>query len=134
MDPLSIVVPGAQSLVSAILTDGWAQVRGALARRWSNRGSISQGDAEHRLDTGHEQSLVVAGDGEDRHARLEAYWAGYLAGLAADHADILDAIRDLGAHSAQGSQGTVVHNSNTGSVGTLLQLGDVHGDISFGNR
>lgn len=132
MDALSIVVPGAQSLVSAILTDGWAQIRGALARRWSKRGSISQEVAEQRLDAGHKQSLIVAGNGEDQHTRLEAYWAGYLAGLAADRADLLDAIRELGAPSVPSSRD--VHNSNTGSVGTLLQLGDVHGDISIGDR
>lgn len=134
MDALSVVLPGAQSLVSAILTDGWAQVRGALARRWSKKGSISQDVAEQRLDTGHESSLLVAGDGEDRRALLEAYWAGYLAGMAADRADLLDVIRELGSPSAQSSQGTAVHNSNTGSVRTLLQLGDVHGDITIGDR
>jgi hypothetical protein len=27
-----------------------------------------------------------------------------------------------------------VHNANTGTVGTLLQAGDIHGDITFGGR
>jgi hypothetical protein len=134
VDALSVVLPGAQSLVSAILTDGWSQVRGALARRWSKKGSISQDVAEQRLDAGHENSLLVVGGGEDRRALLEAYWAGYLAGMAADRADLLDVIREFGTPSAQSSQGTAVHNSNTGSVRTLLQLGDVHGDISIGDR
>jgi hypothetical protein len=134
VDALSVVLPGAQSLVSAILADGWTQVRGALARRWSKKGSISQDAAEQRLEAGHANSLLVAGDGEDKRARLEAYWAGYLAGLAADRADLLDVIRELGAPSARNSQGSVVNNSNTGSVGTLLQLGDVHGDVSIGDR
>lgn len=132
MDPLSIVVPGAQSLVSAILADGWTQVRGALARHWSKRESISQDAAEQRLDAGHEQSLLVAGNGDEQHALLEAYWAGYLAGLAADHAGLLDAIRELRAPSAPTSRN--VHNSNTGTVSTLLQLGDVHGNLTIGDR
>lgn len=134
MDPLSIVVPGAQSLVSAILTDGWTQVRSALARRWSRKNTITQDQAEQRLESGHDASLLVADESANKREILEAYWAGYLAGLAAEHTDLLDAVRELASPPAQSPHSTAVHNSNTGTVGTLLQLGDVHGDISIHDR
>lgn len=132
MDVSSLILPGAQSLVSAILADSWAQARSALARRWSKKGAISQQAAELELDQGHELSRQIDGEGEGRQRLLEAYWTGYLAGLAASHADLLDAIRDFGHAHASTPQGTTVHNANTGTVGTLLQAGDVHGNISFG--
>jgi hypothetical protein len=131
---MSVVLPGAQSLVSAILADGWAQVRAALAQRWSKKGAITQQAAEQRLDTGHEYALAVAGDGEDRHARLEAYWAGYLAGLAVGQGDLLEAVRELTSSLASQSRGETVHNTNTGTVGTLLQVGEAHGDITIGGH
>jgi len=134
VDASTVILPGAQSLVSAILTDGWAQARGALARRWSGAGTISREAAERRLDAGHEQASTVAGDGEDRRVRLELYWAGYLAALAADRAELLGVLRELHACSATAARGTTIHNSNTGRVGTLLQQGDVHGGISIGHR
>jgi hypothetical protein len=133
VDALEVVLPGAQSLVNAILTDGWTQARGALARRWSKQGSISRTAAEQRLDAGHEQSLVLAGEGEGQRARLEMYWAGYLAGLATDRAELLDVIRELAASPASAARTTTVRNSNTGNVRTLLQLGDAHGGISIGS-
>jgi hypothetical protein len=144
VDASSVVLPGAQSLVSAILADGWAATREVLARRWSARGAVGRKAAERRLDAGHEQSLIFAGEGEGggegegegegRAARLTEYWAGYLAGQAADRTDLLDAVRELAASRASAARDTRVHNVNTGSVGTLLQLGDVHGGISIGNR
>ncbi len=134
MDPLSVVLPGAQSLVSAILADGWAQVRDALARRWSKKGTITQQTAQQRLDAGHDHALMVTGDGGDRQARLEAYWAGYLAGLAVGQGDLLEAIRELTAAPASCPQGSIVRNTNTGTAGTLLQLGDVHGNITIGDQ
>ncbi|MBR7836003.1 hypothetical protein KDL01_22195 [Actinospica durhamensis] len=101
MDPLTFLLPGTQSLVSTILAEGWTQTRAALARKWSKKGTISQDAAEQELERGHELSLEVAGgdeaDTDGRRALLEAYWTGYLAGLSAGHADLLDAIRELGA-------------------------------------
>ena len=132
MDVSSFVLPGAQSLVSSILADGWAQARAALARRWSQRGAISQQAAELELDKGRELAERIHGDDQDRRRLLETYWTGYLAGLAAGHAELLDVLRDLSHERTPVSHESAVHNSNTGTVGTLLQAGDVHGDISFG--
>lgn len=135
MDALALVLPGTQALVSSILAEGWTQARNALARKWSKKGAISQSAAEHQLERGHELARHLGGDGdgsEPSRELLEAYWAGYLAGLGAGHAELLDAIRELGAAPTPAPRGSRVHNSNTGKVGTLLQTGDVNGDISFG--
>jgi hypothetical protein len=90
--------------------------------------------AQQHLDTGHEHALKVAGDGDDRQTRLESYWAGYLAGLAVGQGDLLEAIGELNVSLTARPQSTTVHNTNTGTAGTLLQLGDVHGNITFGNH
>jgi len=131
---MSVILPGAQSLVNAILTDGWVQLRSKLASRWSKDAHSGQDDAEQRLEAGHRQSLALAGEGDDRQARLEAYWAGYLAALLAERPSLLEAIRDLGSPTATQADHVTVHNANTGTVGTLLQAGDIHGDITFGGR
>lgn len=133
MDITSFFLPGAQSLVTSILADGWSTARSALAHRWAKRGKTSQEAAENELEKGHELAQHIAsGDDGERQKLLEVYWAGYLAGLATSHADLIDAVRELGAAHEPTAQGATVHNSNTGTVGTLLQAGDVHGNISFG--
>jgi hypothetical protein len=131
---MSVILPGAQSLVNAILTDGWAQLRSKLASRWSKDAHSGQDDAEQRLEVGYSQSLALAGEGDERQARLEAYWAGYLAALLAERPGLLGAIRDLGSSAATDAGRANVHNTNTGTVGTLLQAGNLHGDITFGGR
>ena len=131
---MSVILPGTQSLVSAILTDGWVQLRSKLARRWSKDGHTSQDDAEKQLEAGHRQALAIAGEGDDRRVRLEAFWAGYLAASLAERPGLLDAIRELGSSADAQASRAPVHNTNTGTVGTLLQAGDIHGDISFGRR
>ena len=131
VDALSLVIPGAQSLVTSILADGWTQARGALARRWSKKGSISQHGAEQQLERGHELSLQINTEDAASRAMLEMYWTGYLAGLAAGNADLLNAIRELGQTQGTRSQVSTVHNSNTGTANSLVQLGDVHGDANI---
>lgn len=133
MDISSFILPGAQSLVSSILADGWTQARATLARRWSKHGLISQEAAEKELDAGHRLAQQIAGGAQSEPVVLRAYWAGYLAGLAAEHEDLLDAVRELGAAREAAPQSSVTHNSNSGRVGTLVQTGgDVHGGVSIG--
>lgn len=122
MDPVTAaLVPSAQSLVTAILTDGWAHVRGALARRWSRQTGEAAGEIEGRLDAAHVQA---EGLGEERAVQC-AYWAGYLAGVVGQRPDLLDAVRDL-------PRAPDVHNTNSGTVTTLVQARDIGGDITFG--
>jgi hypothetical protein len=134
MDLSAVVFPGAQSLVSAMLSDAWAGTRAVIARRWGRGSHRETAQAESRLEDGRTQALALAGDGPARDAILAAYWAGYLAALLAERPDLLDAVRDLGAPTqpAAAVSRSEVHNSNTGTVhGKLLQAGDIHGDISF---
>jgi hypothetical protein len=129
MDLGSLVLPGAQSLVAAMLGDTWKSVRSALARRWGHGQDDQTAVAEQHLEQARSQALVLAGDGAERQARLEVFWAGYLVGLLAERPDLADAVRDLGAGTARTSE---THNSNTGTVhGNLLQAGDIHGGIRF---
>ncbi|MGW0825576.1 hypothetical protein [Streptomyces sp. NPDC002845] len=122
MDPVtSVLLPSAQSLVTAILTDGWTHVRDALARRWSRQTGEPQTDIERRLDTAHHQA---AGIGDDE-AVQRAYWAGYLAAVLAERPPLLDVLRDL-------PDMPDLHNTNSGTVTTLVQARDIQGGITFG--
>jgi hypothetical protein len=122
MDPVtSALLPGAQSLVTAILTDGWARVRDVLARRWSRQTGETQADIERRLDTAHHQAVAL---GDDR-ALQQAYWAGYLAAVLAERPGLLDVVRAL-------PDPTDLRNTNSGTVTTLVQARDIDGGITFG--
>jgi hypothetical protein len=122
MDPVtSALIPSAQSLVTAILTDGWTHVRDALASRWSRQTGEARADVERRLDTARHQA---EGMGDDE-AVQRAYWAGYLAAVLAERPHLLDAVRGLPDRPD-------VHNTNSGTATTLLQARDIHGDITFG--
>ena len=123
MDPASFVLPGAQSLVTEILSDGWAQARAWLAQRWSRHTGTSQADLERRLDDAREQSASFFA--ADR-AALEAYWAGYLAALIGEHPGLAASLRE----SRPG-----VSNTVSGTVtGNVIQAGTIEGGISFGRQ
>jgi hypothetical protein len=139
MDLTTVFMPGAQSLVTAILTDTWAQARAAIAKVWIRKQSdttIEQ--ATHELDTARSQALELAGDGPetDRAARMQLFWAGYLAGQAAARPELSAAFAELPALLGAGhptSQVSAAHNTISGTVhGNALQAGDIHGNITFG--
>jgi hypothetical protein len=110
-------------------------VRSKRAQVRSKDGHADQSDVERQLDAGHDQSLALAGNESDRQARPEAYWAGYLAALLAERPALLDAIQSLVASTTATADSTVsLRNSNSGTVGTLLQSGDIHGNITFGGH
>ncbi|QMU68371.1 hypothetical protein [Streptacidiphilus sp. P02-A3a] len=130
---MTIVLPGAQSLVAAILTDGWTHVRTALARRWSRQTHEPQTDIEHRLDTAHSQaSDMTVGHGDGEQALLQAYWAGYLAAVLAERPALVDLVRDLPGTLTAPDSATSVQNTNSGTVTTLVQGRDISGGITFG--
>ncbi|MEU9118778.1 hypothetical protein AB0C96_02775 [Streptomyces sp. NPDC048506] len=134
---MTVILPGAQSLVTAILADGWTRVRTALARRWSRETREPQAAIEERLDAAHAQAAeITSGDADGDQALLRAYWAGYLAAVLAERPALLGLVRDLrsavadpGAHD-----GPSVHNTNSGTVTTLIQGGDFSGNITFGTQ
>ncbi len=130
---MTVVLPGAQSLVTAILTDGWAHVRTALAHRWSRQTHEPQSDIEHRLDAAHTQaSEMTAGHEGSEQALLQAYWAGYLAAVLAERPALLDLIRDLQGTQTAPDSTTSLQNTNSGTVTTLVQGRDISGGITFG--
>ena len=150
MDLTTLVMPGAQSLVTSILADTWVQTRTAIAKLWARRrnasspGEYADPDATaidhagHELDAARQQALELAGNGSesDQAARMQLFWAGYLAGQLAGRpelADVLAQLPTLLGAGAPTSQTTNVHNTISGKVtGNALQAGDIHGNISFG--
>ncbi|MEW1648662.1 hypothetical protein [Streptomyces sp. NPDC091219] len=127
MDLMSVVTPGAQSLVTTILVDGWAHVRTALAARWSHRTGEAQTEVERRLDESHQQSITPASGTEAQRTAMEAHWTAFLMTAIAQQPTLLDLVRELGDTSS-GS----VHNTNSATVTTLVQARDIHGGITFG--
>jgi hypothetical protein len=152
MDLTTLVMPGAQSLVTSILTDTWLQTRTAIAKSWARRrnaaspGGYADPDpaaidhASHELDTARQQALDLAGSGSepDRAARMQLFWAGYLAGQLAARPELADVLAQLPALLGAGvptSQTTNVHNTNTmsGTVhGPVIQVGNIQGSSTFG--
>ncbi|MGW1891189.1 hypothetical protein ACWCP6_13165 [Streptomyces sp. NPDC002004] len=136
MDPMTVILPGAQSLVTAILTDGWTHVRTALARRWSRQTREPQAVIEQRLDAAHAQSAdLTTGAAGDDQALLRAYWAGYLAAALAERPALIELVHGLRSTMADASthDTSSVHNTNSGTVTTLVQGRDFNGDMTFGS-
>ncbi len=128
-----MVLPGAQSLVTAILTDGWTHVRTVLAHRWSRQTNEPRTDVENRLDAAHTQASEMTADhGDNEQALLQAYWAGYLAAVLAERPALLDLLRDLHGTLTAPDTTTFVHNTNSGTVTALVQGRDISGGITFG--
>ena len=155
MDLTTVVMPGAQSLVTAILTDGWGQARTAIAKLWAGRratpGTSAYADsqaepgaaaierADHELEAARRQALELAGSGPDaeRADRMRLFWAGYLAGQLAARPELADVLAQLPALLSTGapaSQTTNVHANNlSGRVdGPVVQTADIHGGFTFG--
>lgn len=137
MDPAGILLPGAQALVTQILSDSWAQARGWLASRLSRAGGPSQEELERRLDSAREQAtgLPVPGAGVSqpvaRRMVLEAYWAGYLAATTGEHPDVIAALTELADNQGPRSAATAT-NLVTGTVrGNVLQAGTIEGGVRF---
>jgi hypothetical protein len=138
MDPASIFLPGAQALVTQILSDGWATARGWLAKRLTGADGPVQADLERRLDTANAQAgglpVLEAGVPAAVAQRmvLEAYWTGYLAALAGESPDFAAALARLaGERGVQAARTT--SNIVTGTVtGNVLQAGHIEGGVHFG--
>jgi hypothetical protein len=133
VDPTVIVLPGAQALVTQILTDGWVHARAWLARRLGHSEGDGDAQVELRLDAAQAQAAALAVPGEvPQRALLEAYWAGYLAALVGEHPELSAAVAGLTAPSAERTADRSNFNSVTGTVtGNVVQARDIHGGIKF---
>lgn len=147
MDLTSLVTPGAQSLVTAILSDSWGQLRSALARTWARRHAGEGAEAAvetagRELDTARAQALALAdeGDAADRGARMQLFLAGYLAGQLAARPELAEAVAQLPALLADSAtpstvvDSSTVNNSISGTLdgGNALQARDIHGGVNYG--
>ena len=142
MDPTSIVLPGAQALVTQILSEGWTQARAWLVRRLTRPGSAPQPELERRLDMAHvhadalaasDESVSVVADTSRRRALLEAYWAGYLAAMLNEHPEFAEVLAELATLAVGGPAPTGTVNSVTGRVsGNVVQAGTIEGGVRFG--
>lgn len=146
---MAVITPGAQSLVTTVLTDSWHQARTALSRLWAHRrpaDAASEQDTTAleqvgtQLDLARSQAITVAGDGPDseRAGRMELFWIGYLAGQLAARPELAEAIQALPALLGTGpgpAPATVEVNTKTvsGTVhGNAIQADDVSGGINIG--
>jgi hypothetical protein len=147
MDLTSLVTPGAQSLVAAILSDSWVQVRSALSRRWTRdhhagaapeAPAIAVERAGRELDSARDQALALAGTGDaaQRGERMQLFLAGYLAGQLAARPELAEIIAELPSLLGSGTRGsstaTTVHNSFSGHARNVVQTGDIEGDLTIG--
>lgn len=124
MDLTTLVMPGAQSLVNAVLTDTWNQARSGLAKLWARRRPAADGhtyadpepaaieQAGHELDAARQQALELAGTGSasDRETRMQLFWAGYLAGQLAARPELATAFAELPAMLGAGRPVTQTTN------------------------
>ena len=138
MDLSTVLMPGAQSLASAMLGDAWATARDAIARRWGRAGRAEVAEAEAHLEASRARAnALVAGteDAGERDRMLVAYWVGYLAALLDERPDLSEAVAALRPAPAAGIVGSAnVQNSNSGTVhGSVVQARDVSGGVSFGS-
>lgn len=133
MDPASLIMPGAQSLVAQILSDGWVQVRQWLSLRLGHQDGGGAGDLEGRLDMANAQAdALPVPETASRRAILEAYWAGYLAALVGEHPELTGALAELAASGGQLSVGQS-GNSVSGTVtGNVVQAHQIDGGVRFG--
>lgn len=150
VDMTSLVTPGAQALVTAILSDSWIQARSALAHLWARHdaagkaanGSDTVEGAGRELDAARDLALVLAGPGSasDQAARMQLFLAGYLAGQLTARPDLAGIVAGLPAlvDSARASDAaseqcaSAARNSIAGTVhGNVVQTRDVQGGIAI---
>jgi hypothetical protein len=138
MDPVALILPGAQSLVSQILSDGWVQVRSWLSRRLSSSENPEQTEIVRQLDIANEQAdaLPIPESGvsaETAHRLvLEAYWAGYLAALAGSHPELTTMLAEFAERGATASPTSAPVNSVSGTVsGHVVQAEHIDGGVRF---
>jgi hypothetical protein len=124
------------SLVTAVVTDAWEDVRHRIAS-WFGRGKPDPKTLE-RLDRTHAE-LTAAEPGKLARIRqhLAREWAGRFKDLIADHPDAAgeldDLVREIQASAAVASGHAVAAGRNmaiTASGG--VAAGVIHGDVSTG--
>jgi hypothetical protein len=142
MDLASLVTPGAQSLVTAILSDSWAHARSTLAQHWARRHSQGAGadaDAVERagreLEAARDQALALAGPADAAHGneRMRLFLAGYLAGQLAARPELADTVAALPALLGTGPTTTTTNTYTlSGEAQNVVQSESITGGVYFG--
>ena len=128
MDISTLILPGAQKLAQAMLSDAWNLTRDAVARRWGRGNHAAIETAAAELDDSREQALALFGGGQADEGQLNAFIAGYLAALARTEPGRVYDLVSL--ESVPRPSEVTVGNLNTGQVAKLAQVdGDVHGGV-----
>jgi hypothetical protein len=133
MDLASLLQPGAQNLASAMLSDAWAAVRGAIAHKWGRGDADSTDQMANELDSARADAMALvrrsdAGSSalpEPQQRDLALYWAGFLRRMLEDRPDMAEAIAGLPTvigtvHRTEMTVGSgtaqVIHGGVQGSV------------------
>lgn len=144
MDLSTVLTPGLQNLVTAMLGEAWGATRDALARRLGRGDAESTQKAGYELDSVREdvQALVQDGEGTldvelDRRL-LEAYVAGYLRRVREEHPDVDEALTALPASIEAADQSTVATGSGMtqvfhGKVGSVFSVERLDGGLTVNN-
>jgi hypothetical protein len=150
MDLSPVLMPGVQSVVTAILGDAWTSTRDLILRRLKHDGdqksdAAAEAEAEqvsHELELFRTRSLEPFANAEPDRRFLEGFWYCHLARMLDDHPGLADVLAELaaGAGEAQPSVSVVsnvahinnVSVVNSGEAGRLLQnSGDIHGGVTM---
>lgn len=128
MDISTLLLPGAQKLAQAMLSDAWNLTRDAVARRWGRGDRSAAKAAAAELDDSRQHALALFGSEPADEAQLNAFIAGYLAALARTAPERVHDLVNL--EPASRPSEVTIGNINTGQVAKLAQVdGDVHGGL-----
>jgi hypothetical protein len=147
MDMSTVLLPGAQNLASAMLTDAWSAIRGVIARKWARGDETSTSRMETELDAVRADAIAVSqAAGSDansssgqRQRELAFYWAGYLRRLLEERPDLAEVIASLPAADMQGHTTVSVERGSAQVVhgdvhGAAISVERLEGGINVSNR
>jgi len=128
MDLSTLLMPGAQKLATAMLSDAWTATRDAIARHWGRGDRAETAKAVAELDASREQALAAFDSPHPDERLLQAFLAGYLAALTGSDPERLQVLQSLNVTPASGSTFTV-HDAK---IENLVQAGrDITGKVKF---
>lgn len=141
MDASELLLPGVQNLLSAMLSDTWSAIRGALAHRLSRNTADDADKIAGELENARNLAVPAAGlSGSGDRREAQAFLAGYLYAMQQRYPDLdraaTSAIADVQVSGERSTVSTgagatfVVH----GDVGSAVSINEMSGDISITGR
>jgi hypothetical protein len=124
----SMAVSAAAVLVGQMAQDGWAAVRGTVARLFGRAGD-AEAERQLALLDNDRDNLPATGPGV-----LQERWARRLTTLAEDYPDVADELAALAARLDE-TESAAINQAAHGNSGPVVQIGgDNHGGISLEGR